>query len=104
MLSDQAQSRLHWVGLSGSFSLPAQSESHDVAVLLMIESERELLRAHEMASRLPSHSKTVQLSWLRHHLAQSFQTELHLESPTGRVYADACVLLIQLRFHVFQLV
>ena len=41
---------------------------------------------------------------LRRHLAQSFHTELHVESPTGGVYADACVLLIQLRFPVLQLV
>ena len=69
----------------------------------MIESERELLRAHEI-SRQPGQSKIAQLSRFRHHLAQSFHTELHVESPTGHVYADACILLIQLRLHLFQLV
>ena len=57
-------------------------DSHEVAKLLMIESERELLRAHEI-SRKPGQSKIAQLSWPCHHLAQSFHSEPHVESPTG---------------------
>ena len=47
-------------------------------------------------SRQPCKSKIDQLSWFRHHLAQSVHTELHVESSTGHVDADACILLIQL--------
>ena len=68
-----------------------------------MESERQLLRAHEI-SRQPRQSEVAQLSWLCHHLAQSFHTELHVESPTEHIHADACVLLTQLRLHLFQLV
>ena len=74
-------------------SLPSHSESTRILTmsLLMIKSVRELLCPR-------GQSKIAKLLWLRHHLAQSFHTELQVASPAGRVYADACVLRIQLCF------
>ena len=69
----------------------------------MTESEHKLLCTHEI-SRQPCKSKIAQHSSFRHHLTQPFDTELHVESSTGHVNADASILLIQLSFHVLQLV
>ena len=70
---------------------------------MMIEPEHKLLCTHKV-SRQPCKSKIAQLSWFRHHLTQPLHTELNVESSTGHVDADACILLIQLSFHLFQLV
>ena len=46
----------------------------------------------------------VQLSWFRPNFTQPLHTELNVESSTGHGVADACILLTQLSFHLFQLV
>ena len=69
----------------------------------MIESEHKLFCTHKV-SRQPCKSKIAQFSWFRHHHTQLLHTELNVESSTGHVHADACILLIQLCFHLFQLV
>ena len=74
-------------------------DSHDVAVLQMIKSERELLRAFSTLPRQPCQTEVSHLPWFRHHRTQSFHAETHFESPT-----DTCVLLVQLRLRLRQLV
>ena len=69
----------------------------------MIESEHMLLCTHKVSCQ-PCKSKIAQLSWFRHHLTQPFHTELNVESSSGHLNTDACILLIQLFFHLFQLV
>ena len=69
----------------------------------MIESKHKLLCTHKVSCQ-PCKSKVAQLSWFRHHLTQPLYTELNVESSAGHVDADACILLVQLSFHLFQLV
>ena len=69
----------------------------------MIESEHKLFCTDKVSCQ-PCKSKIAQLWWFRHHLTQLLHTELSVESSTGHVNTDACILLIQLSFHLFQLV
>ena len=69
----------------------------------MVESEHKLLcvptryLASLASRRLPSFRGFVIIS-------RPFHAELSVESSTGHVNTDACILLIQLSFHHFQLV
>ena len=91
-------------GVASLAASPTESTAiFSVAVILMIESEHKLLCTHKVSCQ-PCKSKIAQLSWFRHHLTQPLHTELNVESSTGHVNADACILLIQLSFHLFQLV
>ena len=67
------------------------------------KSEREHLCTHQI-SRQPRQREIAHLAWLRHHLAQFLYAELYVKSTTWHVDADPCILLIQLCFHLFQLV
>ena len=100
MFSMEFQPCVRGIAFVASSPILVYGNSLSVAVLLMIESEHKLLCTHK-GSCQHYKSKIAQLSWFRHHLTQPLHTELNVESSTVHVDADACILLIQLSFHLF---